>query len=162
MSFQLEQQLHLKQKELEQLKQINSTIESMKTQLDLLSKQVKQIEVNSKAVANIMKIWESISRAISEASIGLLQYVEKDYEFGPWKKPKIQSFDVTEQKEQDDGSQNRELRETGQQQDTSRANPDTTDAEKWPPLPEPLVRMPIPEELLSDGEDSEDELEGDK
>ena len=54
---------------------------------------------------------------------------------------------MTEQKRRDDGSQNRELRETGQQQDTSRANPDTTDAEKWPPLPEPLVRMPIPEEL---------------
>lgn len=164
MSFQLEQQLHLKQKELEQLKQINSTIETMKTQLDLLSKQVKQIEVNSKAVANIMKIWESISRAISEASIGLLQYVEKDYEVGPWKKPKLQGFNATGEKEQDNGSQNRELRETGQRQDTStsRVNLDTTDGDKWPPLPEPLVRMPIPEELLSDGEDSEDELEGNK
>ncbi|KAG0671349.1 DASH complex subunit dad2 [Maudiozyma exigua] len=69
-----------KLKELQQLTTISLLTENIKSQLDLLSLEVIKLENNSTTVNDIMAIWDNISRAVSQAGIGLLRYVDSDYE----------------------------------------------------------------------------------
>ena len=69
-----------KLKELQQLTTISELTENIKSQLDLLSLEVIKLEKNSTNVNDIIEIWDNISRAVSQAGIGLLRYVDSDYE----------------------------------------------------------------------------------
>lgn len=80
----LEEKKLSKQRELAALKRITSLTDDMRKQLDGLSEQVDQIHSNAGSVANVMANWDSIRKYISEASLGLLQYAEGDYEVGMW------------------------------------------------------------------------------
>lgn len=76
----LQEQAQQKQLELNNLKNITELTDRLKTELDILSKQVKQMHQSADTVADVMKNWDSIIRSISQASLGLLQYAESDYE----------------------------------------------------------------------------------
>ena len=69
-----------KLKELQQLTTISQLTEDIKSQLDLLSLEVIKLEDNSTNVNDVIAIWDNISRAVSQAGIGLLRYVDSDYE----------------------------------------------------------------------------------
>ena len=75
----LTEQRDQKQRELQQLTQISNLTESIKSQLDSLSSEVQQLEENSDRVSDVMQIWDNISRAVSQAGLGLLRYVDSDY-----------------------------------------------------------------------------------
>lgn len=76
----LKEQAASKQRELDALKKITALTDTMKLQLDELNQQVKNIENNGKTVADVLSVWDSVTKSISEAGLGLLRYVEKDYE----------------------------------------------------------------------------------
>ncbi|CCD22475.1 Dad2p NDAI_0A03180 [Naumovozyma dairenensis CBS 421] len=73
-----------KQRELEALKKITTLTDNMKIQLDELSIQVSKLEHNASVVGDVTSIWDSVLKSISQASLGLLQYSENDYEVGVW------------------------------------------------------------------------------
>lgn len=77
-------ELEVKKRELDQLKQISALTQRLKTQLDDLSIQVKQMQDNAGVVEEVISNWDSVLRSVSQASISLLQYTEKDYEVGRW------------------------------------------------------------------------------
>lgn len=80
----LEKQIASKERELEALKKINSLTGSMRVRLDGLASEVKIMHENAENVAKVLHNWDSIVRAISQASLSLLQYSEGDYEVGIW------------------------------------------------------------------------------
>ncbi|CEP60736.1 Dad2p LALA0_S01e17788g [Lachancea lanzarotensis] len=111
----LRDQIVAKQKELNALKQINTQTESMRSQLDALAVEVANMHQNAENVAQVMQNWDSIVRSISQASLSLLQYSERDYEVGAWKQ------------------------ETADSEQQGSSPKDTADA----PLPETLVRIKV-------------------
>ncbi|SCU85411.1 LAME_0D01244g1_1 [Lachancea meyersii CBS 8951] len=111
----LEEQIVAKQKELNALKEINALTESMRSQLEELAVEVTNMHQNAESVANVMQNWDSIVRSISQASLSLLQYSERDYEVGVWKQ------------------------ETAETKEPATSPQNYSDA----PLPETLVRIKI-------------------
>lgn len=81
----IESQIESKKRELESLKRIAALTETMKSQLSVLSEQVKQIETDGSRVADVMSIWDSVTQSISAAGLGLLRYGEDNYKVGDWK-----------------------------------------------------------------------------
>lgn len=81
----IESKIESKKRELESLKRIADLTDTMKSQLSILSEQVKQIETDGSHVADIMSIWDSVTQSISAAGLGLLRYGEDNYKVGDWK-----------------------------------------------------------------------------
>ncbi|SCU85532.1 LAFA_0D16226g1_1 [Lachancea sp. 'fantastica'] len=117
----LKEQILAKQKELSALKKINALTDSMRSQLDALAVEVAGMHQNAENVAQVMQNWDSIVRSISQASLSLLQYSERDYEVGAWKQ------ETTDSEQQ-----------TSSQQNTAEA-----------PLPETLVRIKVDKDETS-------------
>ncbi|CCK73040.1 Dad2p KNAG_0M01870 [Huiozyma naganishii CBS 8797] len=91
----VEEQMSAKREELETLKKITELTNTMKSQLDELSDQVGEIEASGESIANVVKLWDSVTQSISAAGLGLLRYGEKDYKVGQW------SEDAEKKKEAD-------------------------------------------------------------
>ncbi|CCF57856.1 hypothetical protein KAFR_0D02090 [Kazachstania africana CBS 2517] len=127
----LREQLLSKERELAALKKIAALTDTMKLQLNELSDEVKQIEGNAQRVNDVMSIWNSVTRSISEASLGLLRYVEKDYEVGIWDDDNVDG-DISKTNSSNDEAMDKSSEEIRQQKEI--------------PLPETLVRVPINEE----------------
>ncbi|SCV06187.1 LANO_0H24014g1_1 [Lachancea nothofagi CBS 11611] len=119
----LERDIAAKQKELEALKKINALTASMRQQLDSLAVEVTKMHENAESVANVMSNWDSIIRSISQASLSLLQYSERDYEVGVW----------------------------DQENNVSKKKPTTPQDLKEAPLPETLVRVKVDNDQDSGG-----------
>lgn len=81
----IESKIESKKRELESLKRIADLTEAMKSQLFILSEQIKQIETDGSRVADIMRIWDLVTQSISAAGLGLLRYGEDNYKVGDWK-----------------------------------------------------------------------------
>ena len=75
----LTQQRDQKQRELASLTQICTTTEHIKQQLHQLSLAVSRLEHDASAAADVMRIWDGVSRAIAQAGLGLLRYTDSDY-----------------------------------------------------------------------------------
>lgn len=84
----IDEQIAIKRKELQSLQKITSLTDGLKIQLIELNEQIKEMGMNADSVAQLMNNWDSIINNISQASLGLLQYAEGDYEIGPWKDSK--------------------------------------------------------------------------
>ncbi|CCC66890.1 hypothetical protein NCAS_0A03320 [Naumovozyma castellii] len=125
MSNQTDPQIYSKRQELEALKKITALTDTMKLQLGELSEQVQMMENNVDSVARVTAIWDSVMKSISQASLGLLQYAESDYEVGVW----------------DESSQGKNRR-LDNDEDSQLEN----ENEKVLPLPETLVRITAGEE----------------
>lgn len=100
----LEEKKLYKQRELAALKKITALTDEMRKQLDGLSEQVDQIHSNAGSVANVMANWDSIRKYISEASLGLLQYAEGDYEVGMWEGNKKKTAEDEDKKSDEESN----------------------------------------------------------
>ncbi|AGO12691.1 AaceriADR217Cp [[Ashbya] aceris (nom. inval.)] len=80
----LEDVYQSKKSELLYLQKVTGLTDTLKVQLDELSKQVHQMHDNAECVSSVLKNWDSIMNSISQASLSLLQYTENDYEVGAW------------------------------------------------------------------------------
>ncbi|CAI4034836.1 hypothetical protein SMKI_11G2880 [Saccharomyces mikatae IFO 1815] len=126
----IDEQIATKQKELHSLQKITSLTDGLKIQLTELNKRVKEMGTNAESVAELMNNWDSIINNISQASLGLLQYAEGDYEIGPWKDFKRSEPEPSG--ETDPGTQR-----------TDKNSESNGDDEDLVPLPETMVRIRV-------------------
>ena len=126
----IDEQIAIKRKELQSLQKITSLTDGLKIQLTELNEQIKEMGMNADSVAQLMNNWDSIINNISQASLGLLQYAEGDYEIGPWKDSK--------KKESEQSN------ETGlEAQGNDKNDEDNDEDEDLVPLPETMVRIRV-------------------
>ncbi|CAI1558146.1 hypothetical protein SEUBUCD646_0K02980 [Saccharomyces eubayanus] len=126
----IDEQIITKRKELQSLQKITSLTDGLKLQLVKLNEQVKEMGTNAEAVAQLMNNWDSIINNISQASLGLLQYAEGDYEIGPWEDSKKRESE--QQREKDLGSHEK-----------NENDDDNDEEEDLVPLPETMVRIRV-------------------
>ncbi|EJS42843.1 dad2p [Saccharomyces arboricola H-6] len=126
----VDEQIITKRKELQSLQKITSLTDGLKHQLVELNERVKEMGTNAESVAQLMNNWDSIINNISQASLGLLQYAEGDYEIGPWKDSK-----------KDESEQPDEISSESHGSDENNGNNDKD--EDLVPLPETMVRIRV-------------------
>ncbi|CAI4045366.1 hypothetical protein SKDZ_11G2860 [Saccharomyces kudriavzevii ZP591] len=126
----IDEQIITKRKELQSLQKITSLTDGLKVQLMELNERVKEMGTNAESVAQLMNNWDSIINNISQASLGLLQYAEGDYEIGPWKDPK---------KNESEGPNEVDL----EAQESDKDNDNNEEDEDLVPLPETMVRIRV-------------------
>ncbi|CAI4607070.1 CQS_1a_G0033240.mRNA.1.CDS.1 [Saccharomyces cerevisiae] len=125
----IDEQIAIKRKELQSLQKITSLTDGLKIQLTELNEQIKEMGMNADSVAQLMNNWDSIINNISQASLGLLQYAEGDYEIGPWKDSKK--------------NESEQSNETGLEAQENDKNEDNDEDEDLVPLPETMVRIRV-------------------
>ncbi|CAI4045582.1 hypothetical protein N7582_003608 [Saccharomyces uvarum] len=126
----IDEQIVTKRKELQSLQKITSLTDGLKLQLVELNEQVKEIGTNAEAVAQLMNNWDSIINNISQASLGLLQYAEGDYEIGPWEDSKKSESEQQREKDLESHEENEN-------------DDDNDEEEDLVPLPETMVRIRV-------------------
>ncbi|CAI4046771.1 hypothetical protein SUVZ_11G2920 [Saccharomyces uvarum] len=122
----IDEQIITKRKELQSLQKITNLTDGLKLQLVELNEQVKEMGTNAEAVAQLMNNWDSIINNISQASLGLLQYAEGDYEIGPWEDSKKSESEQQREKDLESHEEN-----------------DNDEEEDLVPLPETMVRIRV-------------------
>ncbi|QHS74669.1 Dad2p [Saccharomyces paradoxus] len=126
----IDEQITTKRKELQSLQKITSLTDGLKIQLTELNDQIKEMGTNAESVAQLMNNWDSIINNISQASLGLLQYAEGDYEIGPWKDSKKNESERSD--------------EAGiETQESDKNNEGNDEDEDLVPLPETMVRIRV-------------------